>query len=48
MATGLTLLLCVEAWLCKWGNEIRSEVLFWGGWLGLCWVWSVGKWFEVV
>jgi hypothetical protein len=45
---GLTLLLCVAAWLCKWGNEIRWEVLFWGGWLGLCWVWSVGKWFEVV
>jgi hypothetical protein len=25
MATGLTLLLCVAAWLCKWGNEIRWE-----------------------
>ena len=46
MATGLTLLLCVAAWLCKWENEIRWEVLFWGGWLGLCWVWSVGKWFS--
>jgi hypothetical protein len=46
MATGITLLLCVAAWLCKWGNEIRWEVLFWGGWLGFCWVWRVGKWFS--
>jgi hypothetical protein len=46
MAIGLTLLFCAAVWLCKWGNEIRMEVLFWAGWLGLCWVWSVKKCFR--
>jgi len=46
LAIGLTLFICVAVWLCKWGNEIRWEVLFWAGWLGLCWVWSVRKWFR--
>jgi hypothetical protein len=30
LAIGLTLLFCMAVWLCKWGNEIRWEVLFLG------------------
>jgi hypothetical protein len=48
IATGLTLLFCVAAWLCGWGSELRWSVLFWAGWLGLCWSWGVSRWFRSV
>ena len=48
MAIGLTLLFCAAAWLCRWGSEIRWSLLFWAGWLGFCWVWSLKKWFSSV
>ena len=46
MTAGLTLLFCVAAWLCGWGSDIRWSVLFWAGWLGLCWVMGVKQWFR--
>jgi len=41
-----TLLFCVAAWLCRWGNDMRWSVWFWAGWLALCWVCGVRKWFS--
>jgi hypothetical protein len=45
MTIGIALLSCVAAWLCRWGSDMRWSVWFWAGWLGLCWVWGVRKWF---
>jgi hypothetical protein len=43
---GLTVLFSMAAWLCISDKQIDWHALFWAGWVALCWVWGVTKWFS--